>query len=159
MGRAGEAGTPARRSPKGWLTRRREAGAKHPNDDAVTSLQVAIIFTIFLPLIFVIFQAGIYYHARQWAGAAADRAVAQASQLGATSDDGVDEVATFLGGSFCNPVGSGSDASTVSVSRDDAAGTVSATVTCRVPTPLVPWAASATAAGPIERFVPENERT
>lgn len=150
---------PARRSPEGWLRRRREAGAQQPCDVGVTSLQVAIIFTIFLPLIFLIFQAGIYYHASQWAGAAADRAVARSGQLGATSDDGADEVVAFLASSFCNPVGSGGDASTVSVSRDDAAGTVSATVTCQVPTPLVPWAASATAAGPIERFVPENERT
>lgn len=112
---------------------------------------VAILFPVFLALIFLTVQAGLHYHARQWSAAAADRAVARAAEVGGTDADGSAEAAAFLADSFC-------DSDSIAMDRDEDNGTVSATVVCSVPGPLAPWPATATSTSPLERFIPETER-
>lgn len=113
---------------------------------------VAILFPAFLFLIFLTVQAGLYYHARQWAAAAADRAADRAAEVGASNTDGSAEAAAFLSDSYCE------SGAPVAMNRDEVSGTVTATVTCTVPGPLAPWPAEATSTAPLERFIPETER-
>jgi Flp pilus assembly protein TadG len=118
----------------------------------LASTSLAIAFPAILFLIFLTVQAGIHYHARQWAAAAADRAVDRAAEVGGTDAAASSEAAAFLADSFCT-----SD-SPISLDRDNDSGTVTATVTCTVPGPLAPWPARARSTAPLERFIPETER-
>lgn len=125
----------------------------------MAAVNVAILFPAILALVFTVIQAGIYYHTQQWAAAAADRAVARAGQAGSTVEEGQTAGLEFLSGSICGeplvePTEPPSDPGT-------AGERVRFTVTCQVAGPLAAIApeVSATSTAPVERFIPETERS
>lgn len=141
----------------GGLIRSTHARACPParSDSGIAATTVAILFPAVLVLVFIVIQAGIYYHTQQWAAAAADRAVARASQVGAVAADGQVEGQQFLAGSIC-----GSPA-VQPVLPPPTPDTVRFTVSCEVDGPLAALVpdVSASSTAPIERFIPETERS
>ncbi|MFD9685226.1 TadE family protein [Kitasatospora sp. NPDC059146] len=105
----------ARRRP-----RRRGPGG----DRGAVSLELAILFPAVMTVIFVIIQAGLWYHARGVALSAAQRGVERARIQGATLGQGTAAAQDFLdraGTSVSGRSVSGSDGQTV---RIDVTGTV-----------------------------------
>lgn len=114
-------------------------------------LVTAIVMPAVLFLLMLSVQAGVFWHARQRADAAATRAAAAAAREGGTAADGHSAADDFLAGA---PL----DNATVSVTVD--ADQAEATVTGTAPAlvPGVVWQVHASAAAPVERFIPETER-
>lgn len=121
-------------------------------DTGMTTSQVAILFPAVLLWLMLIIQYGLWWHAKQVANAAAAEAV-DVVQIPTTS--------TASGGTaareFLAQSGNLTDIA-VTVERTPALVTVE--VTGRAPR-LVPgftWSVTARSQGPVERFIPENER-
>lgn len=129
------------------------------HDAGIAAVSVAILFPAILALVFTVIQAGIYYHTQQWAAAAADRAVDRAAQAGSTLEEGQAAGLDFLAGSICgDPL---VEPSAPPSGPGTAGERVRFTVTCQVPGPLASIApeVSATSTAPVERFIPETERS
>ena len=105
-----------------------------------------------IALVLVPFQVGLWWHAKQVADGAARQAVDAAQVQDGTESDGIDAAVRFLtaAGNIENP--------SVSVTRS--VDTVTVEVTGRAPRliPGLDWQVIARAAGPVERFIPEDER-
>lgn len=147
---------------RAWV-RRRRPGIHQVNpsqqDAGLVATTVAMLFPAILGLVFTVIQAAIYYHTQQWAAAAADRAADRAAQAGSTLDEGQAAGLEFLSGSICGepevlPAAPAPDPGT-------AGERVRFTVTCQVAGPLAAIApeVSATSTAPVERFIPETERS
>lgn len=100
-------------------------------------------------VIMMVFQVGMFWHAKQAADVAAEEAVEAAQLADAPEADGYGGASTILGqaGNLRNAV--------VSVDRNDAAGTVTVTITGSAPSiiPFGSWGIAAQAQGSIERFI------
>lgn len=121
-------------------------------DTGMTTSQVAILFPAVLLWLMLIVQYGLWWHAKQVANAAAAEAVDVAQIPTASTASGETAARDFLAQS-----GNLSDIA-VTVERTPALVTVE--VTGRAPR-LVPgftWSVTARSQGPVERFIPENER-
>ena len=105
-------------------------------------------------VIMMVFQVGMFWHAKQAADVAAEEAVEAAQIASATEADGYAGAATILSqaGNLRNAV--------VAVERNEAAGLVTVTITGNAPSiiPFGSWAIAAEARGSIERFIPADER-
>jgi Flp pilus assembly protein TadG len=112
---------------------------------------VAIVMPAVLILLMLSVQAGLFWHARQRADAAASRAAAAAAELGGTPAAGQTAADTFL-------VGAPLDNAAVTVTRgsDHAQATVTGTAPALIPG--IVWQVGATAQASLERFVPETDR-
>lgn len=62
----------------------REIRLASRRDRGATTLELSLVFPIFLTLLFVVIQAGLYFHARNVASTAAQEAAAVASEYGQT---------------------------------------------------------------------------
>lgn len=124
------------------------------SDAGVTSTEVAIVMPVMLIVIMLVFQVGLFWHAKQAADTAAEEAVDAAQVASATEADGYAGANAIL-----SQAGNLRDVQ-VTVTRDDASGVVTATVTGRAPSiiPFGSWSVAAQARGSIERFVPAGER-
>ncbi len=126
------------------LRRRDEAG--------LTSTELAVLMPVVIALVLVPFQVGLWWHAKQVADAAARQAVNAAQVEDGTEADGTDAAFRFLdaAGNITEPE--------VTVSRTPQL--VTAEVTGRAPLliPGMDWQVTARASGPVERFIPEDER-
>lgn len=121
-------------------------------DMGMTTSQVAILFPAVLLWLMLIVQYGLWWHAKQVANAAAAEAV-DVVQIPATSTASGETAAR----DFLAQSGNLTDIA-VTVERTPALVTVE--VTGRAPR-LVPgfsWSVTARSQGPVERFIPENER-
>lgn len=107
-----------------------------------------------LILIMLIFQVGLFWHAKQAADVAAEEAVESAQLAAASEADGLAGANSILGqaGNLQNVV--------VTVDRDIGAGLVTVTVSGEAPAivPFGSWRVEAQAQGSIERFIPAGER-
>jgi Flp pilus assembly protein TadG len=122
------------------------------DDAGATALTTAMLFPVVLVMILLIIEAGLYFHAKQRAAAAADRAVAVSRWVDATEAQGEEAADAFLEGA---PL-LGAD---VAVDRPPGTGEVVATVTGSADGPLeLGWTITATATAPLEQFIPEDER-
>jgi hypothetical protein len=130
------------------------ARRRTPVDDrGVQATMVAVIFPGLLALVFLTVQAGVYYHARQWAATASDRAANQAAEHGAVPAQVESDMLAFLPDHFC------ADGWSVSVGPSSDGDSMTAVVSCAAPGPLAPWQVSSRSSAPIERFIPETERS
>lgn len=121
-------------------------------DTGMTTSQVAILFPAVLFWLMLIVQYGLWWHAKQVANAAAAEAVDVVQIPAASTASGEAAAREFLAQS-----GNLTDIA-VTVERTPALVTVE--VTGRAPR-LVPgftWSVTARSQGPVERFIPENER-
>ncbi len=121
-------------------------------DTGMTTSQVAILFPAVLLWLMLIVQYGLWWHAKQVANAAAAEAVDVVQIPTASTASGETAARDFLAQS-----GNLTDIA-VTVKRTPALVTVE--VTGRAPR-LVPgfsWSVTARSQGPVERFIPENER-
>jgi Flp pilus assembly protein TadG len=121
------------------------------SDAGVTALMTAMLMPAVIFLMMLVVQAGLYYHARQRATAAADRAVAAARTPSGTESSGRDAAQLFLDGAPLDEA---------SVQVDRGVDQVEATVSGYAPEllPGLRWRVEVNAAAPAERFIPENER-
>ena len=129
--------------------------ARHRVAEAgVTSTEVAIVMPAMIIVMLMVFQVALFWHSKQAADLATEEAVDAAQVASATEADGYDGANAIL-----SQAGNLRDAR-VSVSRDQASGLVTATVTGRAPSiiPLGSWTVSSQAQGSIERYIPADER-
>lgn len=126
--------------------------ARTSNERGLTSTELAVVMPVLIALVLVPFQVALWWHARQIADAAATEAVDAAQVATATETDGLRAAQWFLdaAGNLTDPE--------VTIVRT--AEVVTVEVTGRAPRllPGFDWAVTATASGPIERFIPEPER-
>lgn len=125
------------------------------HDDAgVASTEVAVLMPAIIVVIMMVFQVGMFWHAKQSADVAAEEAVEAAQVATATETDGYDGAATILSqaGNLRN--------AEITINRDDAAGTVTVIITGNAPSiiPFGSWGITAQAQGTIERFIPADQR-
>lgn len=127
---------------------RRRAGC---DDRGAAATQVAIVMPAVLALMALVIQAGLWFHVRQRAEAAADRAAAAAATPQGSEAGGEAAAQAFLAGA---PI----DGATVTVQRG--AETVEATVAGYAPqlVPGLAWQVSATSRAETERFIAEDQR-
>lgn len=121
-------------------------------EDGLTSTQLAVLMPALLLWIMLIVQAGLWFHAKQVAGAAAAEAVDAAQTPTGTAEAGDAAARSFLAQS------GNLDEIAVDVQRDSTA--VTARVSGRAPQ-LVPgfsWSVTSVAHSRTERFVPQPER-
>ena len=124
---------------------------RHRDDRGVTTVGFAVVFASILLLVMLAVQAGLYWHVRQRADAAAARAAAAAARVDGSSANGHAAADAFLSGA---PI----DDASVRVSRGGTSATASVSGTAPSLVPIVAWAVYAEATVPLERFVPEPER-
>ncbi len=109
---------------------------------------------VLIIVIMMVFQVGMFWHAKQAADVAAEEAVEAAQVAIATEADGYSGAAAILGqaGNLTNTV--------VTVNRDIATGTVTVVITGDAPSiiPFGSWSVTAQAQGSIEQFVPAAQR-
>ncbi len=120
----------------------------------MVSTEVAVIMPALIIVIMMVFQVGMFWHAKQAADVAAEEAVEAAQVATATEADGYSGAASILGqaGNLRN--------ASVTVNRDEAAGTVTVTITGNAPAiiPFGSWGVTSQAQGSIEQFIPADER-
>ncbi len=128
------------------------AGKQRTGENGLTSTELAVIMPVLIMLILVPFQVALWWHAGQVAHAAAREAVDATQVVTATEEDGIRAAEWFLNaaGNITEP--------DVTVTRST--DTVTVEVTGRAPRllPGFDWQVTAVAAGPVERFIPEDER-
>ena len=112
---------------------------------------MAIVTPAVLVLLMLAVQAGLFWHARQRADAAASRAAAAAAEVDGTPTAGEAAAEIFLTGA---PI----DNAAVTVTRDADTARVTVTGTAPALVPGVVWQVKAAAEAPRERFVAEPER-
>lgn len=126
--------------------------ARTSSERGLTSTELAVVMPVLIALVLVPFQVALWWHARQIADAAAAEAVDAAQVATATETDGLRAAQWFLdaAGNLTDPE--------VTIVRT--AEVVTVEVTGRAPRllPGFDWAVTATASGPIERFIREPER-
>ena len=105
-------------------------------------------------VIMMVFQVGLFWHAKQSADVAAEEAVEAAQVAAATEADGHAGAATIL-----TQPGNLRD-TTVIVARNEATGIVTVTITARAPSiiPFGSWGITSQAQGSIEQFIPAADR-
>ena len=122
------------------------------SEDGTVASQLAILMPALLLLLMLAVQFGLWAHATQLARAAADEAAYTAALPDSTDTAGRAAAAGLLA-----QAGHLTDLR-IDIDRTDQL--VSATVTGSAPqvVPGFRWSVSATAAAPVERFIPQGER-
>ncbi len=120
----------------------------------VTSTEVAIVMPVMIIVVMLVFQVGLFWHAKQAADVAAEEGVDAAQVATATEADGHAGANTVL-----SQAGNLRDTN-VQVTRDLATGVVTVTVTGNAPSivPFGSWTVSSQAHGSIERYIPPGQR-
>lgn len=130
-----------RRRPRRRVDVRDERGS--------ATLELAIVFPVFLLLLLVAVQAGLYFYARGIALAAAQQGVQAARVQSHTLADGVAAArgyAIYAGGGSLHGVAVDTAGSTPTAVRITVTGTVPSLL------PGIDWSVSQRAAGPVERY-------
>lgn len=133
--------------------RPRRTARRLRDDRAASSTELAVLMPVLLALVLAPMQVGLWWHAKQAAEVAAEEAVNAAKGSGGNTVDGERGAAAILGqaGNLRNV--------TVDVQRS--ADTVTVDIHGELGFSIFPggWTVHAQATAPIERFVPETERT
>jgi hypothetical protein len=126
--------------------------ARTSSERGLTSTELAVVMPVLIALVLVPFQMALWWHARQIADAAATEAVDAAQVATATETDGLRAAQWFFdaAGNLTDPE--------VTIVRTAEVVTVEVTGSAPRLLPGFDWDVTATASGPIERFIPEPER-
>lgn len=118
----------------------------------LTSTALAVLMPALILWIMLIVQYGLWFHAKQVAGAAASEAVTAAKVPGGTTDDGQRAAETFLTQS--------GNLEEIRITVDRSTDIVSVEITGDAPqlVPGIGWSVTARAESPTERFIPQPER-
>ena len=121
-------------------------------EDGLTSTALAVLMPALLMWIMLTVQYGLWFHAKQVAGAAAAEAVSGAKIPSGTSEAGQVAAESFLGQS--------GNLEEIRVSVDRAPDVVRVEITGVAPqlVPGVRWSVTARAEAATERFIPQPER-
>jgi hypothetical protein len=122
------------------------------DDRGLTATQLAVLMPALIFWIMLTVQYGLWFHARQVAGAAAAEAVDAAQVPDGTADGGAQAARSFLDHTRTL------DDIRVDVHRS--AETVSVEITGRAPqlVPGISWSVTTRAESPVERFVEQPDR-
>ena len=122
------------------------------DEDGLVASQLAVLMPALLMLLMLAVQFGLWAHASQLARAAADEAAYTAALPDATDTAGRAAAAGLLT--------QAGHLTAVQISVDRQPDTVIATVSGVAPqvVPGFGWSVSATAAAPVERFIPQGSR-
>lgn len=122
------------------------------DDRGLTATQLAVLMPALIFWIMLTVQYGLWFHARQVAGAAAAEAVDAAQIPEGTADGGAQAARSFLSQS--------GNLDDIRVAVDRSAETVSVEITGRAPqlVPGISWSVTARAESPLERFVEQPDR-
>ncbi len=125
---------------------------RHRDDRGLTSTQLAVLMPALIFWIMLIVQYGLWFHARQVAGAAAAEAADAAQVPGGTVDDGERAAQSFLDQS--------GNLQQIRIDIDRTAELVTVEITGRAPqlVPGITWTVTARAESPVERFVEQADR-
>lgn len=122
------------------------------DDRGLTSTQLAVLMPALIFWIMLTVQYGLWFHARQVAGAATAEAVDAAQVPSGTADGGEQAARSFLAQS--------GNLNDLQVVVDRTAELVSVEITGRAPqlVPGISWSVTARAESPVERFVEQPDR-
>lgn len=126
--------------------------ARGRGEEGMTSTALAVLMPALLLWIMLIVQYGLWFHAKQVAGAAASEAVSAAKVPGGTGDEGRQAAQDFLAQS------GNLDDVVVTVDRGDDRVQVEVTGSAPRLVPGFEWSVTARAQSRVEQFVPEPER-
>jgi Flp pilus assembly protein TadG len=126
--------------------------ARFTDEDGVVASQLAVLMPALLVLLMLAVQFGLWAHASQLARAAADEAAYIAALPDATEQSGRAAAAGLLA--------QAGNLTAVTVTVDRRPDTVVATVRGIAPqvVPGFRWSVAASAAAPVERFIPQGQR-
>lgn len=122
------------------------------DDRGLTSTQLAVLMPALIFWIMLTVQYGLWFHARQVAGAAAAEAVDAAQVPDGTADGGERAARSFLAQS--------GNLDDIRVAINRTTETVSVEITGQAPqlVPGISWSVTATAESPVERFIEQPDR-
>lgn len=135
-----------RRRPSG----RAPCGKARPGDEGSAAIEAAILFPFILLLVITVFQAGVYYHARNVARSAANGGAVVGAVLGGSAVEADSEARTRI-----ERAGGASllDGAAVTATRTGSEVTVTVKGTAKTFVPgLPPLTVTQTVAAPVERF-------
>lgn len=121
-------------------------------EEGLTSTALAVLMPALLVWIMLAVQYGLWFHAKQVAGAAAAEAVTAAKVPSGTSDDGHRAAASFL------TQAGNLDELRITVERDALVASAEIAGTAPRLVPGIRWSVTASAESPVERFIPQPER-
>ena len=121
-------------------------------EEGLTSTALAVLMPALLLWIMLIVQYGLWFHAKQVAGAAAAEAVAAAKVPGGTTGAGERAAESFLSQS------GNLDGIRITVERGTEVVTVEVSGAAPQLVPGVRWSVTARAESPTERFIPQPDR-
>jgi Flp pilus assembly protein TadG len=122
------------------------------DDRGLTSTELAVLMPALIFWIMLTVQYGLWFHARQVAGAAAAEAVDAAQVPDGTADGGERAARSFLAQS--------GNLDDIRVAVNRTTETVSVEITGQAPqlVPGISWSVTATAESPVERFIEQSDR-
>ncbi|GJM36925.1 MAG: TadE/TadG family type IV pilus assembly protein [Acidimicrobiales bacterium] len=122
------------------------------SERGATATELAVLMPVLILLVVLPVQVGLWWHAKQAAETAAEEALDAAQVANATTADGQAGAHAILGqaGNLRN----------VSVDVNRSTDTVTVAVHGDLGFSILPgaWSVTARAVGPVERFIPEDER-
>lgn len=132
--------------------RRASTRSRESRERGAAATELAVLMPVLIMLVLIPVQVGLWWHAKQAAETAADEALDAAQVESATVADGQAGATAILGqaGNLENVV----------IDVDRSGTTVSVTVSGQLGFSIFPgpWSVAAHAEGPIERFIPVDER-
>ena len=136
----------------GPRSQRRRAARHRVREDGTASAELVIITPVLLMLVMAVVQFALWQHAEHVAEAAAQRGAETARVEGGTDAQGRDVARSAIqqigGGLLVSPA--------VSIARTAGVVTVQVSGTAQPVVPFLSLGVSATAQGPVERFVPQG---
>ena len=122
------------------------------DDRGLTSTQLAVLMPALIFWVMLTVQYGLWFHARQVAGAAAAEAVDAAQVPDGTADGGDRAARSFLAQS--------GNLDDIRVAVNRTTESVSVEITGQAPqlVPGISWSVTATAESPVERFIEQSDR-
>jgi Flp pilus assembly protein TadG len=133
-----------------WAPAGQHGDARRPRDAGISVVEVAITFPALLLMILLVFQVGLWWHARHLAEAAAREGARAARSLGGSAADGESRAEDYLGRLGPRML----IRRDVSASRDATTATVRVHVTVISVVPGLRLDADEHSSGPVERYVP-----
>ena len=125
---------------------------RRAREDGTVSAELVIVMPVLMMLVMLVVQFALWQHAQHVAEAAAQRGAETARVEGGTDAQGRDVAQSAIrqigGGLLVSP--------SVSISRNAGVVTVQVSGTAQPVVPFLSLGVSATAQGPVERFVPQG---